>query len=54
MKMTVIPIVIGALGILSKESVRGLQDLEIRVQAETIKTTSLLKSAKILRIILET
>ena len=36
MKMTVIPIVIGALGTVSKGLVEGLEDLEIRGRIETI------------------
>ena len=42
MKVTVIPIVISALGIIP-------EDLEIRGQEETIQTTALLRSARILR-----
>ena len=53
MKMTVIPIVIGALGIIPKEWVKGPEDLEIREQGETIQTTALLRSARILRRVLE-
>ena len=36
MKVTVIPIVIGALSIVNKELVRGLEDLEIRGRLKTI------------------
>ena len=36
MKVTVIPIVIGALGIVTKELLQGLEDLEIRDRVETI------------------
>ena len=54
MKMTVIPILIGALGIVTKGWVKGLQDLEKRRRAETIQTTALLRSARILRRVLET
>ena len=39
MKMMVIPIVIGALGTVTKELVKGLEELEIRTQVETIQTT---------------
>ena len=42
MKVTVIPIVIGALGTVSKGLVKGLEDLEIWEQRETIKTAALL------------
>ena len=54
MKVTVIPIVIGALGTIPKGLVKGLEGLEIGGQAETIQTTALLRSATILRRILET
>ena len=36
MKVTVIPVVIGALGTIPKGLVKGLKDLEIRGQVETI------------------
>ena len=36
MKMTFIPIVIGALGTVTEELLKGLEDLEIRGRAETI------------------
>ena len=51
MKVTVIPIVIDALGTVTKELVQGL---EIRRQVKTIQTTALLRSARILRRVLET
>ena len=54
MKITVIPIVIGALGTLLKGLLKRLDDLEIRGQIETIQTTALLRSARILRRVLET
>ena len=54
MKMTVIPIVIGTLGTIPKSFVKGLEDLKIRGQEETIQTTALLRSARILRRVLET
>ena len=54
MKVTVIPIVIGALGTVTKGLVQGLEDLEIRGRVETIQTTALLRSAKILKKDLET
>ena len=43
------PIVIGALGTISNGLIKGLEDLEIRGQVETIQTTALLRSTKILR-----
>ena len=54
MKVKVIPIVIGALGTKPKRLVQGLEDLEIRGQEETIQTTVLSRSARILRRVLET
>ena len=54
MKMTVIPIVIGALGTISKGLERRLEELEIGGRAETIQTRGLLRSARILRRVLET
>ena len=53
MKVTVIPIVIKALGTVTKGLVQGLEDLEIRGRVETIRTTALLRSEKILGRILE-
>ena len=47
--MTVILIVIGALGTVDKELGLGRKDLEIRERVETIQTTALLRSARILR-----
>ena len=54
MKVTVMPIVIVALGTVPKGLVKGLEDSEIRRQVETIKTTVLLISDKIQRSVLET
>ena len=52
MKVTVIPIVIGALVTVTKVLVQGLEDLEIREIVKTIQMTALLRLAKILRRIL--
>ena len=46
MRMTVIPIVTGILGIISKGLKSGLEELEIRGQIETIQTKALLKLAR--------
>ena len=54
MKVTVIPIVTGALGTVTKGLVQGLKDLGIRGRVETIQTIALLKLARILRRVLET
>ena len=49
MKVTVIPLVVGALDTVTKGLVQGLEDLEIRGWVKTIHTTILLRSARILR-----
>ena len=49
MKVTIIPIVIGSLGIVIKGLIQGLEVLEIKGRVETIQTTTLLRSARILR-----
>ena len=54
MKVTIIPIVIGAFGTVTKRLVQGLDDLEIKGRVETVQTIALLRSVKILRIVLET
>ena len=53
MKGIIIPAVIGALGTVTKGLVKGLEDLEIRGRVETIQTTVLLRSARILRKVLQ-
>ena len=54
MKVTIIPIVIGAFDTLTKGLLKGLEDLEFGGQVETIQTTALLKTARILRRVQET
>ena len=54
MKVMIIPIVTGALGTVTKRLLKGLETLEIRARMETIQTTALLRSARILRRVLET
>ena len=49
MKVTIIPIVNNALGKVTKGLVKGLEDLEVGGRVETIQTTVLLRSARILR-----
>ena len=51
MKVTVIPIVIGELGIVTKELIKELEDVEIRGRGESIQTTALLRSARIIRVL---
>ena len=53
MKVTVIPIVPGALGTISKGLQRKLEELEIGERADTIQTAKL-RLARILRSVLET
>ena len=52
--MTIIPVVICEFGTTTKELSNGLEDLEIEIRVETIQTTALLRTAKILRRFLET
>ena len=54
MTVTIIPIVIGAFGTVTKELLKGLEDFEVGSRVETIQTTALLRMARILRRILET
>ena len=54
MKVTIVPIVIGALSTLSKGLLKGLEDLEVGGRVETIQRTALLRTATILRRVLET
>ena len=54
MRVTIAPIVIGAFGTVNKGLLKGLEDLEGGGLEETIKTTALLKTARILRRVLET
>ena len=53
-KATIMPIVIGALGTITKGLLKGLEDLEVGGRVETIQTTALLRTARILRRVLET
>ena len=54
MKVTIVPIVIGALGTITKGLLKGLEDLEIGRLVETIQTIVLLRTARILRRVLKT
>ena len=54
MQVTIIPIVIGVFGTVTKGSLKGLEDLEVGGRVETIQTTALLRTARILRRVLET
>ena len=53
-KVTIVPIVIGALGTITKGLLKGLEDLEVGGRVETIQMTALLRTARILRRVLET
>ena len=54
MKVTIILIVIGAFGTVTKGLLKGLEDLEVGGRVETIQTTVLLRTTRILRRVLET
>ena len=54
MQVIIIPIVIGAFGTVTKGLLKGLEDLEVGGRVETIQTTTLLRTARILRRVLET
>ena len=51
MRVTNVPIVSGALGTITKGLLKGLEDLEVGGRVETI---ALLRTARILRRVLET
>ena len=52
-KVTVISIVFGALGTVTKRLVKGLEELGIRTREGTIQITALLRSIRILRRVME-
>ena len=54
MQVTIIPIVISAFETVTKGLLKGLEDLEVADRVETIQTTTLLRTARILRSVLET
>ena len=54
MKVTIVPFVIGALGTITKGLLKGLEDLEVGGRVETIQLSALLRTARILRWVLET
>ena len=54
MKVTVMPIVIGALVTVPKGLGRGLEELEIEGQIKAIQTTALIRLVRILRKVLVT
>ena len=54
MDVTIVPIVIGAFGTVTKGLLKGLEDLEVGSRVGTIQTTALLKTARIPRKVLKT
>ena len=54
MKETIVPIVMDALGTITKGLSKSLEDLEVGGRVETIQMTALVKTARILRRVLET
>ena len=54
MKVTIILIVIGAFGSVTKGLLKGLEGSEVGGRVETIQTTALLRTPRILRRVLET
>ena len=51
--MTIVPIVIGAFGTVTKGLLKGQEGLEVGGRVETIQTTELLRTARILRRVLK-
>ena len=54
MEVTIVPIVSGAFGTITKGLLKGLEDLEVGGRVETIQMIALLRTARILRRELET
>ena len=54
MKVTIIPIVIGAFTTVIKVLLKGLEVLEVGGRVETIQKTALLRTTRILRRVLKT
>ena len=54
MNVSIIPIMIGAFGTVTKLLLKRLEDLEVRGQVENIQTTAFLRTAQIPRRVLET
>ena len=54
MKVTIVPIVIGAFDTITKGLLKGLEDLEVGGRVETIQMTALLRTARKLGRVLET
>ena len=54
MKVAIVPIVIGIFGTITKGLLKGLEDLEVGGRVEIIQMTTLLRTARILRRVIET
>ena len=54
MKVTIVPIMISAFGTITKGLLKGLEDLEVGGRVETIQMSSLPRTARKLRKVLET
>ena len=53
MEVRIVPIVIGVFSTVTKGLLKGLKDLVVDERGETIQTTALLKTVRILRRVLE-
>ena len=53
MKVTIILIVIGTFGTVTKRLIQGLEDLKIIDRVETIQTTAFVRTGRILRRVLK-
>ena len=53
-KVAIVPIVSGALGIVTKGLLKGVGDLEVDGRVDTMQTTALWKTARMLKRVLET
>ncbi len=49
MKVTIVPIVIGVLGTITKGLLKGLEDFEVGGRVKTTQTTALRRTARIVR-----
>ena len=54
MRATIVPIVIGAFGTVTKGLLKGMEGLEVGGRVETIQMTALLRTARILKRVLVT
>ena len=53
-KVTIVSVVIGGFGTVTKGLLKGLEDLEIGGRVKIIQTTALLRTVRILKRVLET